>query len=279
MIISLTVGTGIKCLGFKYQFMKSVWTGDIGFGLVTIPIKLYSANQGSELDFDLLDKRDHARIRYKRVNEDTGREVKWSDIVKGYNLDGKYVILTQEDFENASPEKTKRIEIMHFVDAMEIDSIYFDGSYYIEPTKSGAKPYALFREALRKTKKAGLGSYVLRNREHLATIAVSGNTLLLNQIRFPEEIRQADDLDIPLDKKLPPEQIKMAVALIEQMSAPFEVDKLKDTYSAKLMKLIKLKSKGKGEYKPKMKISTKRGSDDLLSLLKDSLKSTKRKIS
>src|SRR5215469_9218775 len=133
--------------------MRSIWTGAIGFGLVNIPIKLYSATQGSELDLDMLDKKDHANIRFKRVNEQTGKEVAWDNIVKGYKLDDRYVVLTDEDFQKASPEKSKIIEIKEFVLESEVDGIYYETPYYLEPEKSGGKAYILLRDALEKTGK------------------------------------------------------------------------------------------------------------------------------
>ena len=258
--------------------MKALWTGDISFGLVNIPVKLYSAVEGSELDFDLLDKRDHARIRYKRVNEDTGREVDWDDIVRAYDVDGRYVVLTAKDFENASPEKTKLIEIMEFVDEDEIDSIFYETSYYVEPAKNGKKPYSLLREALRKTRKAGLGSYVLRNKEHLGILKVINDAIVLNNIRFYEEIRDTSELDIPGKNQVKPGELKMAITLIDQMTGTFDISKYKDTYSEELLKLIKAKAKGKRISKPKLRVAHKK-EEDLMDQLKASLKVKRKKTS
>lgn len=258
--------------------MRSIWTGDIGFGLVSIPIKLYSATQKSELNFDMLDKRDHSNIRYKRVNAETGKEVEWADIVKGYDMDGTYVVLTDKDFENASPEKTKRIEVLEFVNEEEVDSIYFEMPYYTEPTKSGSKPYALLREALKKTKKAGLSTYVLRNKEHLGLIKVVNDVILLHQIRFQEEIRSTSDLNLPKETDLPAAQVKMAVTLIEQMAAKFDLSQFKDTYTEQLLKYIKARAKGKSPAQPKMKVAHKK-SEDLMEQLKASLKVSRKKTS
>src|ERR1700761_9654181 len=133
--------------------MRSIWTGAIGFGLVNIPIKMYSATQSSDLDLDMLDKKDGSNIHFKRVNANTGKEVPWDNIVKGYKLDERYVVLTDEDFEKASPEKTKVITIEEFINESEIDGIYYETPYYLEPEKSGAKAYALLRDALEKTEK------------------------------------------------------------------------------------------------------------------------------
>src|SRR6202000_2835763 len=150
--------------------MRSIWTGAIGFGLVNIPVKLYSAVQGSELDLDMLDKKDQANIKFKRVNEHTGKEVAWENIVKGYKLDDRYIVLTDEDFEKASPEKSKIIEIREFIDETEMNGIYYEKPIYLKPDKSGTKAYALLRDALHKTGKCGFGSFVMRNKEGLCLI-------------------------------------------------------------------------------------------------------------
>src|ERR1700733_8238372 len=185
--------------------MRSIWTGAIGFGLVNIPIKMYSATQDSNLDLDMLDKKDHAHIRFKRVNEDTGKEVPWQNIVKGYKLDDRYIVLTDEDFEKASPEKSKIIGINEFVEESKIDGIYYETPYFLEPEKSGAKAYALLRDALQKTGKVGFGSFVLRNKEGLCLIKPMEDILVLCRIRWAEEIRPTDDLTAPKSTTKPAE--------------------------------------------------------------------------
>lgn len=258
--------------------MKSIWTGDIGFGLVSIPVKLYSASQRSELDLDMLDKQDLSNIKYKRINAETGKEVDWEDIVKGYEINGNYIVLTDEDFEKASPENNRRLEILSFIEENAVDSIYFERPYYIEPTKSGAKSYALFRKALESEKKVGLCTFVLRNKEHLGIIKVLHNVILLNQIRFREEIRDTSDLNLPKEGKIPAGQLKMAQALIKEMSGDFDIAEYKDTYSEKLLKYIKQKAKGKKPKPEKMRIIPKR-SDNLIAQLKESLKKQRKKTS
>src|SRR5580704_9376669 len=190
--------------------MRSIWTGAIGFGLVNIPIKMYSATQDSNLDLDMLDKKDHAHIRFKRVNENTGKEVPWENIVKGYKLDDRYIVLTDEDFEKASPEKSKIITIEEFVDEHEIDGMYYETPYYLEPEKSGVKAYALLRDALQKTGKVGFGSFVMRNKESLCLIKPIDDLLLLSKIRFAAEIAKPEDLNIPKGNSKPAE-MKMAI--------------------------------------------------------------------
>lgn len=255
--------------------MRSIWTGAIGFGLVNIPVKLYSAVQGSELDLDMLDKKDHSNIRFKRVNENTGKEVAWENIVRGYKIDEKYVVLTDEDFKKASPEKSKMIEIAEFVNEVDIESIYYDTPYYLEPEKQGTKAYALLRDALTKTKKVALGNFVLRTRENLCVIKPYGDVLVVNKIRFEQEIRKTDDINVPSTTSKPAE-LKMAIELINQLSGEFDISKYKDTYSDELMKLIQAKAKGKKPAVPHMKV-VHSNAKDLMSQLKASLQKSNHK--
>ncbi|MGC4035769.1 MAG: Ku protein [Chitinophagaceae bacterium] len=256
--------------------MRAIWTGAIGFGLVNIPVKLYSAIEGHELDLDMLDKKDHANIKYQRVNANTGKEVAWENIVKGYKIDDRYVVLTEEDFEKASPEKNKFITIEEFVNEKEIDSVYFDTPYYLQPEKAGVKAYILLRDALEKTGKAGLGSFVLRNRESLVLVKPYDDILILNKIRYDQEIRNTDEIKISSGASKPGE-MKMAIELIQQLSSDFDISKYRDTYADKLMKVIKAKAKGKKVTPSPLRIVHSR-SRDLMSQLKASLGS-KRKAS
>ena len=145
--------------------MRSMWTGSISFGLINIPVKLFSAVQESNLDLDMLDSKDHANIKFKRVNENTGKEVTYTDIVKGYKVDEEYVILENEDFAAADAEKNKIIEILNFAYEKEIDSIYYEQPYYLEPDKAAQKAYALLRDALKASGKVGVTAFMLRNKE------------------------------------------------------------------------------------------------------------------
>ena len=269
------IGTGISYL--KKKLMRAIWSGAIGFGLVNIPVKLFSAVQQSELDLDMLDKKDHSNIKFKRVNASTGREVAWENIVKGYKIDDQYVVLTDEDFERASPEKNKIIEIAEFTDEKEIDSIYYETPYFLQPEKNGAKAYALLFEALQKTGKVGLGTFVLRNRESLVVIRPYQDIILLNKIRFQEELRDPAEIKVPKASNKPAE-MKMATQLISQLTQEFDIARYKDSYSAKLMKVIKEKAKGKKPAKSPLRVvhSTSR---DLMSQLKASLGTVKRKAS
>jgi len=257
--------------------MRAIWSGAIGFGLVNIPVKLYSAIQQSELDLDMLDKKDHSNIKFKRVNASTGKEVAYENIVRGYKVDDKYVVVTDEDFKKASPEKTKIIEITEFVEESEIDSIYYETPYYLQPDKSGVKAYALLRDALKKSGKVGIGTYVLRNRESLVTIKPLEDILLLNKIRFQQEIRDHGELNVPKSESKANE-IKMAVQLINQLTEKFDISKYKDTYSDNLLKLIKAKSKGKKITTSPLRV-VHSSNRDLMEQLKASLQPSKRKAS
>lgn len=257
--------------------MRAIWTGSLGFGLVNIPVKLYSAVEDSTLDLDMLDKKDHSHIKFMRVNEKTGKEVKWENIVKGYDLDGKYVILSDEDFQKASPEKTKHIEILQFVNQVEVDSMYYESPYYLAPEKTGVKAYALLRDALQKSGRAGLGTYVLRNKENIGLIKVSGDALVLNKMRFGEEIRSTEELKLP-EANPKAAELKMAMALIDQLTDKFDMSKYHDTYSDELMKLIKAKAKGKVISPAPLKVVHSK-SKDLMSQLKASLEGGKKKAS
>lgn len=257
--------------------MRSLWTGAIGFGLVNIPVKLYSATQQSELDLDMLDKKDHSNIKFKRVNEKTGKEVAWQNIVRAYNYDGHYVVLDEDDFKKASPEKTKMIEIAEFVEETEVDSMFYETPYYLEPQKGGEKAYVLLRDALKKTGKTGLSTFVLRTKESLGLIKPSGKLLILQKIRYAQEIREAEDLKIPESQPKAPE-LKMAVTLIDQLSGKFNISKYKDTYADELMKLIEAKAKGKKIPAPTMKV-VHSSSKDLMEQLKASLETKRKKAS
>jgi DNA end-binding protein Ku len=256
--------------------MRSIWKGAIAFGLVNVPVKLFSATQESSLDLDMLDKKDHANIKFKRVNAETGKEVEYKDIVKGYNLDGRYVILDETDFKAANPEKTQTIMIDNFVDEDKIDTIYYENPYYLEPEKSGSHAYALLCEALKKTKKVGVATVVLRNKEHLAVLKPYGKVLVLNMIRFAEEIRATESLEIPSTTKVKPQEMQMAIALMDHMSHPFDIKEFKDNYASELMKLIKAKAKGKApRIIPAKKVETR--THDLMEQLKSSLKASRKK--
>ncbi len=252
------------------KFMRSIWKGAIGFGLVNIPVKLYSGVQNSNLDLDMLDERDHAKIRFQRVNEDTHKEVPYDRIVRGYFLKDRYIILDEHDFEEAAPEKNKIIELENFVDIQEISPIYYETSYYTEPEKQGVKAYALLLKALEKSKKAGIARFVLRNTENLCVIHPMDGVIVVTKMRFQEEIRDMKDLKKVDDSSITKKEMDVGLALIKQYSSKFDISAFKDEYSAELLKIIKAKAKGKRVVVKKIK-PQKVTSDNLYDQLMKSL--------
>lgn len=256
--------------------MRSTWTGAIGFGLVNIPIRLYSAISDSTLDLDMLDKKDFANIKFQRVNESTGRVVAWENIVKGYKVDDEYVLLTDEDFEKASPEKSKLIEINEFVQADQVSNLYYENVYYAEPAKGGERAYVLLREALKKTGKVALGTFVMRTKENFCMLQPEGDVIILLKLRFPEEIREMTEVNVPHTAAIKPAELKMAMSLIAQLTPKkFDIASYKDTYTAALLKLIRAKAKGKKVAQPKFKVVRSK-TKDIMSQLKESIEKTKK---
>lgn len=258
--------------------MKPIWTGAIGFGLVNIPVKLYTATNTHNIELNMLDKKDHSPIKYLRINEKTGNEVPWGNVIKGYKVKDEYVVLDNKDFEAASPKQTKTIEISAFVSEAEISSIYYETPYFLEPEKSGERPYELLRQALLKAKKVGIASFVLRNRESLAVVRADENVIFLNKIRFHQEIRGTEELKLPKKTAIKPGELKMALSLVDHLTEKFDPSKYKDTYTEALLKLIKAKASGKKLKAPQMKVVHSKARD-LMSQLKASLEANKKKAS
>ena len=224
---------------------RPIWKGTINFGLVNIPVALYSAEADNSIDFDLLDKRDFSRVRYRRVNEKTGREVPWDAIVKGYEYKkGEYVALTDDDFIKANVEATQSIDILDFVDAADISPVYFDKPYYLVPLKNGQRAYALLRDVLKRTGKVGIARVVIRTREHLASLLADAALLILNLLRFPHELRDPSMLDVPAaGSKGSNQELKMAEQLVETMTGKWDPKKYRDEYYQDLRQLIDKKIK------------------------------------
>lgn len=257
--------------------MHSIWTGTIGFGLVNIPVKMYAATEESKLPFVQLDKNNQARIKYKKVNEATGDPVNEQDIVKGYKMGEHYVIIEEEDYKKATPEKMDYLEIMQFIHEKEIDAVYFEKPYYLTPAKGGERAYALLRDALKKEGKAALGPFVYHKREWIALIKPMDNVLVLHKLRFAQEIRSVESLALP-GTTLKNDELKLAATLIEQLSAPFNPEKFTDQFSAKLLKVIEAKGKGKkGTFKHMKVVHT--NTEDLMEKLKASMKTPAKKAS
>lgn len=256
--------------------MRSIWNGSISFGLVSIPIKLYSGSEQRGLELDMLDKHDNAHIRYKRVNENTGKEVVWEDIVKGFKTDDGYVILEDEDYEKANFKKSRTIDIESFVEEDEVADVLYKKPYFVEPQKNAGKSYNLLRDALKKTGKLGVATFVMRQRENLCLVGVYKDALVLHIIRFSHELRNPQDMKLPTTK-VSKKEVDMAISLIDQYTEKFDFEKYKDVYSDQLMKIIKDKATGK-ETKVKKTKSTPTAAKDLMAKLKESLEKKKKKV-
>ena len=256
--------------------MRPIWNGSISFGLINIPVRLYSGtNPRQGIDLDMLHKADHAPIRYARICRKDGEEIPWNDIVKGYEYrDGDYVVLTKKELEEIDAKRTQTIDIQQFVDGPDIDIRYFEKPYYLEVVKGGEKAYALLRAALEKSGKLALAKFVLHEREHIAVIKPVGRALVLNQMRFPSDLREPGELHLPTDKDVSAKELDMALKLIKQETKPFITEDLKDTYTDELEEMIKAKTKGKKITKTKKTEAPQETSaKDLMGALKASLKS------
>ncbi|MFC5510130.1 Ku protein [Massilia jejuensis] len=228
---------------------RSLWKGAISFGLVHIPVEMYPATSNHALDLNMLDRRDFSPIGFKRYNKNTGQEVGWDDIIKGYEYaDGEYVVLSDEDLRRANPEATQTIDILAFVDAGDVPLIYYDQPYYLAPGKGGDKVYALLRDTLKKAGKIGIANVVIRVKQHLAALHCLGNAIVMTTLRYPDEIRDPADLKIPARNArnaLSDKELKMAMALVEGMSEQWEPEQYHDTYREDVMALIDKKIKAK----------------------------------
>lgn len=261
---------------------RAIWTGAISFGLVYIPVQLHSASHTSSLDLDLLDRRDFSPVGYQRVNKRTGKVVEWADIVKGYQYEkGKYVALNEEDFRQANVKATQTIDIQQFTDQASIPPEYFETPYFLAPGKGGAKVYALLRDALKKSKKAAVATFVMRGRQHLAMLHPSDQALMLNTLRFEEEVRSADELDLPgKSAGVSSKELAMAERLIDDMTGKWNPSEFKDTYSRDLLARVKEKIRSRETHKltPTAKTREPRQSAqviDLMDVLKKSLEQGK----
>jgi DNA end-binding protein Ku len=227
---------------------RSMWKGAISFGLVHIPVELYPATSEHSLDLHMLDRRDFAPIGFKRYNKNTGKEVSWDDIVKGYEYaTDEYVVLSDEDLRRANPEATGTIDILAFVDAEQVPILYYEQPYYLAPGKGGDKVYALLRETLREVGKIGIANVVIRVKQHLAALVCVEDTIVLITLRYPDEIRPTDELKIPGEHSkaamVTAKELQMAKALVEGMSEKWKPQQYHDTYREDVMAMVKKKIK------------------------------------
>lgn len=257
--------------------MRAMWSGFLSFGLINIPTKLYSGTEDHSLHFELLHDKDHSSIRYARICTEEDKEVPWEEIVKGYETEeGDYIILTKEDFDAAKIEYENTVEIISFVDPIEITPFFYEKPYYLEPGKGGNKAYTLLLEALNQSKKVGIVRFFLHGREHFGALIPTEDVLVVNQMRMLEDIRDYSSLNLS-KVKVTQKEIEMAVELVDKLSAPFDPESFEDIYKEKLLEIIRDKSKGKKVkiQKGKKKESTK--VVDLMGMLKKSLEGEKKK--
>lgn len=253
--------------------MAAIWKGSISFGLVNIPVELRTAVRADHISFRLLHKTDLSPVKYDRVSEKSGKSIAWSDIVKGYEYEkGKYVVMTDDDFKSAAIEGSKTIDILDFVKEEEIDPRYFETPYYLVPSTGADKSYALLREAIRATGTVGIGKIIMRQHQHLAGIKVIGNALVLEIMRFSNELVKSDEYSFPAKGNVRPQELKMAEQLVGSLAEKFDPARYTDEYRANLMKLIKAKSKGKKiSFAEKEDNAADSGVLDLMSRLRASL--------
>jgi DNA end-binding protein Ku len=256
--------------------MRPIWNGMISFGLVNIPVGVFSATRSERLEFHLLHEKDLGRINNVRVCQVDGEEVAYEDLVKGYEYEkGEYLVLTDEDFEKAAPETSKTISITDFVDVEEIDPMFFETPYYLAPGKNADHAYVILRETLKQTQKAGIAKVAFREREHLAAVKPHGRALMLDIMHFPEEISPAGELDLPAEKAtIKDKELKLAAQLVESMTAKFDPKKYKDTYRERLEELIEKKLKGKTIHVKASKRKATTNVVDIMALLQKSLKAS-----
>jgi DNA end-binding protein Ku len=257
--------------------MRAIWKGNISFALVSIPISLFSATRKNELSFHYLHKKDTSPVSYKRFCDTEDVEVPWDEITRGYEYEkGQYVEITDEDLDKADVELTKTIQIMEFVQGDEIDPLYFDKPYYLEPQKGGERAYALMRDALAQSKKVGIAKVVLKSREHLAAVKSVGDMMTLQTMRFAHEIVEAESLNLPKKAEISKKEMDLANTLIDSMSDKFEPAKYKDEYYDKVLEIIRMKVEGVSPAAPAAKGPGPAMVVDLMEVLKQSLSETQK---
>jgi DNA end-binding protein Ku len=258
---------------------RAIWTGAVSFGLVNVPVGLYSATEDHDVHFHQFEEGTSSRVRNQRVNEDTGDEVAYEDVVKGADIgDGEYVMLTQEELESVEPGRSRTIDISDFVDAAEIDPIHYQKSYYLAPSDDSAKkPYSLLVKAMEKAGRIGIATFVMRGKQYLAAIRPSGNVLVLETMFFADEVRDpAKEIDrLPAAGRVAGKDLDMAVNLIKAMTSPWKPKNYRDTYTERVEKLIDAKRKNREIVVPEDTEESAAKVGDLLTALQESLESAK----
>ncbi|MGB6986213.1 MAG: Ku protein [Candidatus Aquilonibacter sp.] len=257
----------------------AIWSGAINFGLVTIPVKLFTAVRTDELSFNMLHAKDEGRIKYERICSVDGKPVPWDEIVKGYEYEkGEYVILTDEDFKKVNPEATQSVDILEFVDLDTINPMYFDKPYYLEPSKQGKHAYALLRQALSESNKVAIARVVIRTKEYIAAVKPIGDALVLELMHWANEIVPSSTLELPEKEKLPEGEMKMARMLIDTMAVEtFEPDKFKNKYHDELLAMIEARAQGKELPKAKKVAAPRSKVVNLMDVLAQSLEESKKR--
>ena len=225
---------------------RAIWTGSISFGLVNIPIEVHTAVRDQRPHFRMLHAKDRSPINFERICQKDGKSVAWNDIVKGYEYEkGHFVVLDKEDFAAAALEKTRRIDVLDFVEAQAIDDRYFDKPYYLTAKKGGEVAYALLREAMNESGRIGIAKFIMRETQHLAAVEGIGDALVLSTLRFADELVDTRSLSFPSGKNLKKTELNLAKTLVENLAAEWDPDKYTDDYQENLMRVIKAKMKGK----------------------------------
>jgi len=251
---------------------RPIWTGTLSFGLVSIPVEVHTAVRDHRPHFRMLHAKDHSRVNFERVCQKEGRKVSWNDLVKGYEYEkNRFVVVTKEDFEAAAIEKTRRIDILDFVEADAPDDRYFDKPYYLTPKKGGESAYALLREAIRNAGRMGIAKFVMRDVQHLAAIEAIDDALVLSILRFADELVDTSALSFPTGKGISKKELDMATSIVEHLAAEWAPEKYKDDYRDNLMKVIKAKVKGKPAKLVAEEVSRDSNVVDLMERLRASL--------
>jgi DNA end-binding protein Ku len=270
--IRLAFGYTVGDTPFRGVRMAAMWKGSLAFGLVNIPVELRTAIRADHISFRLLHEEDLSPVKYERVCQAEGEPIPWSEIVKGYEYEkGKFVVLTDQDFKAAALENSKTIDILDFVQQEEIDPRYFETPYYLVPSKGAEKSYALLREAIRSTGAVGIGKIIIRQIQHLAAIKILGDALVLEIMRFANELVDANEYTFPSRKDVRPQELKMAEQLVANLAQPFDPSRYTDDYRVNLMKIIKAKMRGKKVKLEEPKEEVDSGVLDLMTRLRASL--------